>query len=128
MKKPEKHLKDIDQIREIMREIMNGLGFLHGSGIIHRDIKPSNILVDHDQEGKLVLKIIDFSISKVKVDPGLDFLNDLFTHKIYTLNSPKLATKRVTTRPYRAPEVALMQKYDEKIDIWAAGCIFAEML
>ncbi len=31
------------------------------------------------------------------------------------------------TRSYRAPEVILGVKYDEKIDIWSAGCILAEL-
>lgn len=42
-------------------------------------------------------------------------------------DSSKL-TRNVTTRPYRAPEVALMTNYDFKIDIWAAGCILGELL
>ncbi len=38
-------------------------------------------------------------------------------------------TGYVVTRYYRAPEVMLnWQSYDEKIDIWSAGCIFAEIL
>jgi mitogen-activated protein kinase 1/3 len=35
----------------------------------------------------------------------------------------------VVTRYYRAPEVILMSKdYGSPIDVWAVGCIFAEML
>jgi serine/threonine protein kinase len=43
------------------------------------------------------------------------------------LDSNRL-TKNVTTRPYRAPEVALMTGYSFKIDIWALGCILAELI
>jgi serine/threonine protein kinase len=42
-------------------------------------------------------------------------------------DSDKL-TKNVTTRPYRAPEVALMTRYSFKIDLWALGCILIELL
>ena len=35
----------------------------------------------------------------------------------------------VVTRPYRAPEILLStQNYSKPIDIWSAGCIFAEMM
>ena len=38
-------------------------------------------------------------------------------------------TGYVSTRYYRAPEIMLTwQKYDVEVDIWSAGCIFAEML
>ena len=38
-------------------------------------------------------------------------------------------TKYVVTRWYRAPEVVLKsQKYDESIDLWAVGCVFAELI
>lgn len=38
-------------------------------------------------------------------------------------------TKYVVTRWYRAPEVVLRtQNYDEGIDMWAVGCVFAELI
>jgi len=38
-------------------------------------------------------------------------------------------SKRVCTRQYRPPEVCLIEKnYDAKVDIWGAGCVFAELL
>ncbi len=38
-------------------------------------------------------------------------------------------TGYVSTRYYRAPEIMLTwQKYDEAVDIWSVGCMFAEML
>lgn len=38
-------------------------------------------------------------------------------------------TGYITTRHYRSPDVMLSwQKYNEKVDIWSAGCIFAEMI
>ena len=38
-------------------------------------------------------------------------------------------TGYVSTRYYRAPEIMLTwQKYDTEVDVWSAGCIFAEML
>ena len=40
-----------------------------------------------------------------------------------------MLSDHVVTRYYRAPEVILMSKdYGSPIDVWAIGCIFAEML
>ena len=55
----------IDYLREhgprMIEEILRGLQFLHGQGILHRDLKPSNILVDIEGH----LKVADFGISRV---------------------------------------------------------------
>ena len=58
---------------------------------------------------------------------GVNILNDFFTHGHMDFDSDKL-TKNITTRPYRAPEVALMTSYNSKIDMWALGCILAELI
>jgi serine/threonine protein kinase len=71
---------------------------------VHRDLKPSNILVNENCD----LKICDFGLARIQ-DPQM--------------------TGYVSTRYYRAPEIMLTwQKYDVEVDIWSAGCIFAEML
>jgi p38 MAP kinase len=72
--------------------------------VVHRDLKPSNILVNENCD----LKICDFGLARIQ-DPQM--------------------TGYVSTRYYRAPEIMLTwQKYDIEVDIWSAGCIFAEML
>lgn len=40
----------------------------------------------------------------------------------------KCLSRRVGTRWYRAPEIILLNPYDNKVDIWSLGCIFAELL
>jgi len=37
-------------------------------------------------------------------------------------------TRHVSTRWYRSPEIILMEDYSAPSDIWAAGCVFGEML
>jgi serine/threonine protein kinase len=62
----------------------------------------------HPRERELDLKICDFGLARIQ-DPQM--------------------TGYVSTRYYRAPEIMLTwQKYDVEVDIWSAGCIFAEML
>ena len=35
--------------REVLRQIISGLRFLHGKGIAHRDLKPENVLISRMQ-------------------------------------------------------------------------------
>ena len=81
---------------------------MHAHRVIHRDLKPSNLLLNKDCD----LKICDFGLSR-----GLDDEKD------------ENLTEYVVTRWYRAPEVILnASHYTKAIDIWAAGCILAELL
>ncbi|KAJ5102636.1 hypothetical protein N7532_003165 [Penicillium argentinense] len=85
-------------------QMMRGLKYVHSAGVVHRDLKPSNILVNENCD----LKICDFGLARVRE-----------SHM----------TGYVSTRYYRAPEIMLTWKrYNEKVDIWSVGCIFAEMI
>jgi len=84
--------------------LLSALAELHAQGIAHRDLKPENILLKDE-----TIKLADFGSSKILV-PG------------------KQNTPYIVSRYYRAPELLLCcTDYDMKIDIWAAGCIIAEM-
>ena len=92
-------------------QLVSGLYYLASANIIHRDLKPSNIVINADCE----LKIIDFGLSRTK-DNG---------------NYNKEQTDYVVTRWYRAPEIILYNNeygYDKQVDIWALGCVLAEMI
>ncbi|KAL4250249.1 Mitogen-activated protein kinase [Abortiporus biennis] len=91
-------------IQYFLYQILRGLKYVHSAGVVHRDLKPSNILINENCD----LKICDFGLARIQ-DPQM--------------------TGYVSTRYYRAPEIMLTwQKYDVAVDIWSAGCIFAEML
>lgn len=96
-----------DHVCCFVYQILRGLKYLHSAGILHRDLKPSNILVNSSCE----LKICDFGMACVSDDGENE------------------KTEYVTTRWYRSPEVMLDKKrYSEAIDVWATGCILAELL
>ncbi|KAJ5253142.1 Mitogen-activated protein kinase hog1 [Penicillium chrysogenum] len=91
-------------IQYFLYQIFRGLKYVHSAGVVHRDLKPGNILINENCD----LKICDFGLARAQ-DPRM--------------------TGYVSTRYYRAPEIMLTwQKYDVEVDIWSAGCIFAEML
>ena len=93
-------------VKSIIKQISEGLLYLHGKGFMHRDIKPENILINSKNE----VKIADFG-----------FLTTIY-------RKTKL-TKYISTRWYRPPEILLnFSKYNEKIDIFALGCIMAELI
>jgi glycogen synthase kinase 3 beta len=88
-------------------QLFAGLADIHSLGIMHRDIKTDNCLVDA-VSGRLLIS--DFGNAKVILP---DSENTFY----------------IASRIYRAPELLLnCSRYDNKIDIWAAGCVVAEVL
>ena len=93
-----------DEIKDITYQILLGLFHMHKYGFFHRDMKPENLLLT----GKKV-KIADFGLAR-------------------EIRSIPPFTEYVSTRYYRAPECILRsQNYNSPVDIWAVGCIMAEM-
>ncbi|KAL7294710.1 hypothetical protein TKK_0012007 [Trichogramma kaykai] len=94
-------------IKCYMIQTLQGLEFLHCNWILHRDLKPNNLLIS--SEG--VLKIGDFGLAKFFGSPN------------------RINTNQVVTRWYRAPELLFGARlYGTGIDMWAVGCILAELL
>lgn len=92
-------------IRNIMYQVIQGLAFIHKHGFFHRDMKPENLLC----MGPDLVKIGDFGLAR-------------------EIRSRPPYTDYVSTRWYRAPEVLLRSSiYSSPIDIWAIGCIMAEL-
>lgn len=85
----------------IMKQISNGLLFLHSNGIIHRDIKSDNIMINVENNRNYV-KIVDFGFSKIL------FENELTTEPYGTL-------------VYTAPEIIQRLSYNNTVDIWSLG-------
>ncbi|KAF5276499.1 hypothetical protein FQA39_LY06568, partial [Lamprigera yunnana] len=94
-------------IKSYMIQTLQGLEYLHLNWILHRDLKPNNLLVN--QNG--VLKIADFGLAKLYGSPN------------------RINTHQVVTRWYRSPELLFGAKqYSVGVDMWAVGCILAELM
>jgi serine/threonine protein kinase len=87
------------EVLRIIKDVAEGLTYLHSNGIVHRDIKALNVLLD----GAGRAKIGDLGVSKMVEDSAM-----------YT---------RVGTPLYLAPELIKGGRYDYKVDIWALGCL-----
>jgi dual specificity protein kinase YAK1 len=89
-------------VRNIIKEVLEGLCYLHSENVIHCDLKPENIMLT--REGGV--KIIDFGSSCRKGQLKYSYLQSRF---------------------YRSPEVLLGCRYDDKIDIWSVALIALEL-
>jgi len=94
-------------VQSYIKQLLQGLLYCHQRRILHRDLKPQNLLID--QKGSL--KLADSGLARAFCVPVRQC-----THEVITLW-------------YRAPEILLgSPAYSIPVDLWSAGCIFAEML
>ncbi|PBC34023.1 Serine/threonine-protein kinase ICK [Apis cerana cerana] len=117
-------------IRNIVYQVLQGLAFMHKHGFFHRDMKPENLLC----MGPELVKIADFGLAReIRSRPPY---TDYVSTRWYLLPLLILRTKinnflfyrKNQQRKYRAPEVLLHSTtYNSPIDIWAVGCIMAEL-
>ena len=106
----------------IATQIADALKAAHRNGIVHRDLKPANVKVTDDR----MVKVLDFGLAKALDVPGASTAE--------AMNSPTL-TARATelgvilgTAAYMAPEQARGKSVDQRVDVWAFGCVLYETL
>ena len=122
--------EDLDQLleREIRLEpsvavdyviqALRGVAQAHAQGIIHRDLKPANLFLTRRPDGSMVLKVLDFGISKT-TGGALDMAPGQLTSTATMLGSPL----------YMSPEqLRSSKRVDARADIWAIGVILFELM
>ncbi|CAF0736311.1 unnamed protein product [Didymodactylos carnosus] len=95
-----------NQVRNLTYQLINAIYWCHSREIIHRDIKPENLLIGKNW----VLKLCDFGFARELDKASCDYYTDY-----------------VATRWYRAPELLIGLPYGKGVDVWAIGCIMAEL-
>ncbi|MEZ4384292.1 MAG: serine/threonine-protein kinase [Nannocystaceae bacterium] len=99
----------------IVRQALEGLDAAHRAGIIHRDLKPENIFLSEPAPGRLLVKLMDFGISK-------------FSQADSAAGKTGVGVL-MGTPEYMSPEQSQgAANVDERTDIWAMGLILYKAL
>ena len=121
----------------ILRCCCLGLSHLHAQGLCHNDVKPANVLVSgaggdfsvSDEELAARLLQLPFQMTVVLADLGNAVLADPEHRALESAQYIQAKGIQQGTMWYRSPEVLLgMSSYGKPNDIWAVGCVAAEML
>eukprot|EP01062_Namystynia_karyoxenos_P012611 TRINITY_DN1454_c0_g2_i2.p1 TRINITY_DN1454_c0_g2~~TRINITY_DN1454_c0_g2_i2.p1 ORF type:complete len:617 (+),score=189.44 TRINITY_DN1454_c0_g2_i2:58-1908(+) len=106
----------------IMKRLLLALRAAHACGVVHRDLKPQNVLVNTQLDNNVVM-LCDFGFARALAEDGM-------------------MTQFGTSHAYWAPEMIMQDSgytrhvfahgvhahYDARVDLWAAGAIFGELL
>jgi len=107
-----------ERIINLTRQILEGLYHAHEQGLIHRDFKPENVIIERDDHDTEVPRIVDFGIAILREGgEGSNAAGRLTTNGL-VLGTPH----------YMAPEQALADPIDHRIDLFALGIVIYEML
>jgi len=101
-------------VLKLSRQLALALEHCHNHNVLHRDVKPENLLIDPSNH---ILRLCDFgSARQVEDAPTQAGVAAL------------VLTDYVATRWYRAPELLLsFNNYGKGVDVWALGCVMAEL-
>ena len=95
------------EVKKAMYQLIKSIEFCHAHNVIHRDIKPETLLISKSG----TLKLCDFGFARTLAGNGARY------------------TDYVSTRWYRSPELLVGdQSYGKPVDMWAVGCMLAEMM
>jgi serine/threonine protein kinase len=95
---------------DVLRQVLRGVAFAHGEGVVHRDIKPPNILIG-EERGRIRPRLTDFGIAKA-----------LHTSSMTQPGSV------LGTVDYMSPEQCLGKPVDQRSDLYSIGVVFYECL
>jgi hypothetical protein len=97
----------LTEIVQILGDVLRGLAYAHGEGLIHRDLKPANIMLN----GKGQAVLTDFGIAQI------------IGSTQHTASGALMGTLN-----YMAPEQGLKNQCDRRSDIYSLGIVLFEML
>jgi serine/threonine-protein kinase len=107
----------IAEATETIVQACVALADAHVAGIVHRDLKPSNIFVTRRSDGKAIVKVFDFGISKIT--PKAESADMMLTGDASSMGTPF----------YMSPEqMTSARDVDQRSDVWALGMVLHELL
>jgi eukaryotic-like serine/threonine-protein kinase len=99
-------------------EACEAIAEAHGLGVVHRDLKPSNCFLAEAPNGRQVLKVLDFGVSK-QLDSATGPIGDASTTDTGLLGTPA----------YASPEQLLSPRaVDRRTDVWGLGIVLYQCL
>ncbi|GAY47275.1 hypothetical protein WN943_013470 [Citrus x changshan-huyou] len=119
----------IDLVREIARQLLECIAFMHDLCMIHTDLKPENVLLVSSE----YIKVPDYKSSSHTPKDSSYFKRMPKSSAIKVIDFGSTTYERpdqnyiVSTRHYRAPEVILGLGWTYPCDIWSVGCILVEL-
>jgi serine/threonine-protein kinase len=95
------------------------LAAAHNKGVVHRDLKPENLFCSRHDDGRLLIKVLDFGISRLDPQGNGDVLEPSVTSASSVIGTPL----------YMSPEQLRSAKdVDWRSDIWSLGVVLYEFL
>ncbi len=102
---------------DIVLQGLEGVAAAHAAGVVHRDLKPSNLFLARQRDGRTVVKVLDFGISKTLSTEG---------DASQTLTDPNAP---IGSPQYMAPEqITDGRSVDGRADIWSVGVMLYELI
>ena len=108
---------DLAAATAIVLQVGRALSQAHQEGIFHRDLKPANVFLSKDEDGRLLVKLLDFGIAR--------------SNKPFNTRSPFMTGKDMVlgTPSYMSPEQARgLDTLDYRCDVWALAVVAYEAL
>ena len=104
------------QVCDLGAQIADALSAAHAIHIVHRDLKPDNILLEPRDDGSFLLKVLDFGVARITAGANLP-----------TSDLTRMGTV-IGTPGYMAPEQAMGESVDYRVDIYALGVMLWECM
>jgi eukaryotic-like serine/threonine-protein kinase len=110
----------------IMLQTLDGLSAAHAAGVLHRDVKPGNIFLTSARGAPPSIKLIDFGLAKTLPATKWQPRDSMPSEDMSAITTTDVVPG---TPMYLAPEqINGDRDLDERVDVWAAGLTFYEML
>jgi serine/threonine-protein kinase len=105
----------VEEATKYIRQACEALAEAHELGIVHRDLKPANLFLAIRPNGRSLLKVLDFGISKI-MNPA-------------TETELTLTSRAIGSPSYMSPEqLTASRSLDARADVWGLGVVLYELL